>query len=131
MPFEVCIFSLVVDEISSRIRAKIYIIDGHIRQKIIDTLAIHCGIGCAIISDTIGRTHLRCLSCASWFGSHGDLLPQLLYTRWMMNHCSLRIKRDVFGLPRGKRCEVCGDMHSWGLDTHGKLTCILCYSMVF
>lgn len=122
--WNMCILSLEVDEQNSSVRAKIYILDGAIRKKIINALAIHCGIGTAIITDTIGRTHLRRLDC---FNERQHLLPQLLYTRWMLNHCSLRIKRNQFGLHRGKKCDVCGDMSSWGIDNQGNITCITCY----
>ena len=120
---DLCVFSLVLCE--DTVRAKINIINGTIRFRLLHALQIHCGASGAIIADTLGRVYLRRLGPIL-----GDdpLLPQLLYSRWMLRYCSLRVRSTCFGLERGKRCFICGERTAWGLDDRGHPVCIMCHS---
>ena len=120
---DICVFSIVLHEDTAR--TKINIINGNIRWKLLDVLRLHCGVSGAMIADSLGQIYLRRL--APLLG--GDsLLPQLLYSRWMLGYCSLRERNMKFGLTRGKRCLVCGERTAWGLDNLGNPMCIMCYS---
>ena len=120
---DVCVFSLVLREDTARV--KINILNGTVRSKLMTALRIHCGASGAAIADSLGRTYLRRLGPLL-----GDdlLLPQLLYSRWMLGYCSLRERSMHFSLGRAKRCSVCGDRTAWGLDDAGRPVCISCHS---
>ena len=120
---DTCVFSLAVYE--TNVRAKINILNGNVRMKLLNALQIHCGLSGAAIADSLGRIYLRRLGPLL-----GDdpLLPQLLYSRWMLGYCSLREKSMHFGLGRAKQCAVCGERTAWGLDDLGCPVCIMCYS---
>jgi hypothetical protein len=120
---DVCVFSLVLREDIARV--KINILNGSVRSKLMTALRIHCGASGAAIADSLGRIYLRRLGA---FLGDDLLLPQLLYTRWMLGYCSMREKSTHFGLGRAKRCSICGDRTAWGLDGDGCPVCIMCHS---
>jgi hypothetical protein len=120
---DICVFSLRVYE--TMVRAKINIINGNVRMKLLNALRIHCGVSGAAIADYLGRIYLRRLG--SLLGED-PLLPQLLYSRWMLGYCTLRERSLQFGLGRGKQCTICGERRAWGLDDLGCPTCIMCHS---
>jgi hypothetical protein len=120
---DICVFSIVLHKDIAR--TKINILNGTVRTNLVHALQIHCGLSGAMIADSLGRTYLRRISP---FLGHDTLLPQLLYSRWMLGYCSLREKSRRFGIGRAKQCVVCGERTAWGLDDDGCAICIMCHS---
>lgn len=121
---DVCIYSIVFKQGEDTVQSNIYIIQGDIRNKLLVTLAMHCGQGCTVVADMLGRSYLRRLLNLYLFDGCDKTLPHIMYTRWMLKYCSERVRRDVFGISKSMRCRVCGDRTGWGLDMSGNPTCI-------
>jgi hypothetical protein len=57
---------------------------------------------------------------------HEHLIPQLVYSWWMLDYCSMRVQRLVFGVNKMLRCCYCGASTWWGLDASNHVRCIAC-----
>lgn len=125
---DVCLFSLDVVE-GARARAKIYILDGFLRNRLMTTIGIHRGAWCALLADRFGRIHVAKVIKQHHVhaGSPNELMvPQLLYSWWMLDYCSMRVQRRVFGVNKMLRCAYCGACSWWGLDAANRARCIAC-----
>ena len=125
---DLCLFSLdVVDGMHAR--AKIYIIHGAIRHQLMTTIGIHRGSWCAILADRLGRVHVAKAIKQHHVhagSAHEYAIPQLLYTWWMLDYCSMRVQRLTFGVNKMLRCCYCGAGSWWGLDASSRVRCIAC-----
>lgn len=126
-----CLFSLEVGEGSidgeeSHARAKIYIIHGPLRHRLMKTIGIHRGEWCAALADRLGLIHVSKVIKHRHAPEDEHILPQLLYTWWMLDYCSMRVQRLVFGINKLLRCCYCGSCSWWGLDATDRVRCIAC-----
>ena len=123
--YDMCVFSLDVDG-TNAVRAKIYIIHGAMRWKLMRTIEIHRGTWSAIQADQFSLGHVRRAVKALTSRRADCSLPHLVYTWWMLDYCSLRSQRLDYGLNQWDRCRRCGHSSWWGLDDAGRVTCISC-----
>lgn len=125
---DICLFSLdVFDGVHAR--AKIYIIDGTLRGRLMTTIGIHRGLWCALLADRLGMIHVSkaIKQHHIQIGSpYEHIVPHLLYTWWMLDYCSMRVQRLVFGVNKMHRCLHCGTCSWWGLDAANRARCIAC-----
>jgi len=114
-----CIFSLAIAS-NDTIRAKIYIVNGSVRKRLLNAVIDAYGTGTAAMADLQSMQALRDTAC-------GLNMPQevvhLLYTYALLRHCPIPVRRGLVG---SSRCVVCGSRSCWAVSTQDTRECVQC-----
>ena len=114
-----CIFSLAI-RTNDSVRAKIYIINGDVRKRLLSALLGAYGTSTAALADLQSTQALRETACGLDMSQE---VVHLVYTYSILRQCPVALRRSLVGF---SRCAVCGMRSCWGLSTQDTLECVQC-----